>query len=56
MFYSDRLKMSGPPSKLPPLHNEDSNVSMLDQIATIGKGSRIIKNLSLFIFPGFDLN
>jgi len=27
--------MSGPPSKLPPLHNEDSNVSMLDQIATI---------------------
>ena len=48
------LKMSGPPSKLPPLHNEDSNVSMLDQIATIGKGSRIIKKLSLFIFPWFE--
>ena len=27
---------------------------MLDQIATIGKGSRIIKKLSLFIFPWFE--
>ena len=46
LFRSD---MSGPPPKLPPLHNENSSVSMLDQIATIGRVS-IIKEFNRLLY------